>query len=111
LLSQSPLLAFEWDINAPTLSNTLHIAAGLIYHTYYLCGIIYLSHEHFTSYFVDHDSQKWFHNGILTGATFRKESITVFEYPQAILAIYCYSIVPNTLVHKNSDMICEAVAL
>ena len=28
------------------LNNTLHVAAGLIYHIYYyLCGIIYLSHE------------------------------------------------------------------
>jgi hypothetical protein len=90
LLSQPPLLAFEWDVNAPPLNNTLHIAAGPIYHTYHLCGIIYLSHEHFTSHFVDREGQKWFHDGIVTGATLRKEATTVCQYPQAILAVYCY---------------------
>ncbi|KAF8224347.1 hypothetical protein L208DRAFT_1068560, partial [Tricholoma matsutake] len=69
IVSHQPLLALEWGINAPTLSSTLHIAAEDIYHTYYLCSIIYLAHEHFTSHFLDHEKQWWFHDGILTGVT------------------------------------------
>ncbi|KAF8229110.1 hypothetical protein L208DRAFT_1178375, partial [Tricholoma matsutake] len=64
IVSHQPLLAFEWGINAPTLINTLHIAAGDIYHTYHLCGIIYLVHGHFTSHFLDHEGQWWFYDGI-----------------------------------------------
>ncbi|KAF8231103.1 hypothetical protein L208DRAFT_1278795 [Tricholoma matsutake] len=90
ILSHQPLLAFEWGINTPTLSNTLHIAAEDIYHTYHLCGIIYLTHEHFTSHFLDHEDQWRFHDGILTGVTLRKESRISPQLSHAILAIYRY---------------------
>ncbi|KAF8234601.1 hypothetical protein L208DRAFT_1260921, partial [Tricholoma matsutake] len=71
--------------------NTLHIAAGDIYHTYHLCGLIYLIHEHFTSHFLDHEGQWWFHDGILTGVTLRKETGTASaQLSHAILAIYRY---------------------
>ncbi|KAF8221908.1 hypothetical protein L208DRAFT_1325420, partial [Tricholoma matsutake] len=52
--------------------------------------IIYFSHAHFSSHIIDQDCQRWFHDGILTGANLRKESTTATQLPHAILAIYSH---------------------
>ncbi|KAF8234742.1 hypothetical protein L208DRAFT_1260289 [Tricholoma matsutake] len=86
--SHSPLLAFEWGVDAPTLNNTVDITVGSISPRYYLSGIIYLYHEQFTCHFVDQDGQRWFHDGIVTGIILIREPTSTTQHQHAILAIY-----------------------
>ena len=90
IVSHSPLIAFEWGIDAPILNKTLNIVVGPTPHEYYLCGVIYLCHEHFTSHFIDQDSQWWFHDSITTAATLQREPPATTQHPHAVLAIYRY---------------------
>ncbi|KAI0649973.1 hypothetical protein C8Q79DRAFT_901514 [Trametes meyenii] len=41
--------------------------------TWYLCGVIYLGGEHFTSRYIDDDGVSWYHDGMITGRTCIRE--------------------------------------
>ncbi|KAF8239225.1 hypothetical protein L208DRAFT_1217597, partial [Tricholoma matsutake] len=61
-----PLLAFEWGLHQPGLTNTIHITSDTSVATYSLRGIIYYATNHFTVHYCSGTGPTWYHDGMTT---------------------------------------------